>query len=557
MKFIVFATDLLPIAGLPTSGTALRTHGMVEGLRANGHEVVVSVPQNAIDGAKRMPNFGEVMSKLPPSAIGTFRDYERLSFNSFNQANILSDVNPDVIFCGHWPAMILPRKPSQALIVDLAGPHLLERHFQQSPEQHGATLAKLGVMATADYFVVSGNSQRLYFLSFLLRAQLSEPERRLVTIHMPLNPKLPQRNFEGPNSNDYPRFVFGGVFLPWQDPTKGLLAVNSEIKARGSGSLTLIGGKHPNYDIKSGTYETLFEQLSANPHVSTCPMLPLDLFVEKLLQADVAVDLMKWNMERQLAMTIRSTTYLWAGVPVIYNDFADLGMLIRQFDAGWCISPNDNLAMEQVLAEIYSQPERVREKSKNASRLAREIFSWNIAVKPLLDLISSYQTTKSLQTDIVFDFPENSELAISSTASIGQYFTCRMSGLAKVEVRVATHDRKCLNPINLKLYEVDASATMGSSRNSTPQLEALVASATVEAELVHNNEWLSVETTPIKDSQGKSFLLEISSQESDRDHCVCPWAINSSPYPLLGLYYQNRKISHSGLCMRTICYSTE
>jgi hypothetical protein len=109
---------------VPTSGTALRTHGLIEGLRAHGHEVIPFVPEMAYRGLLSTagglvpsPELKEKISRL-----------EQFTFNPSNQHSIVRRFRPDAILSGHWPALCLKTKPSQALVIDLAGPHLLERH---------------------------------------------------------------------------------------------------------------------------------------------------------------------------------------------------------------------------------------------------------------------------------------------------------------------------------------------------------------------------------------------------------------------------------------------
>jgi hypothetical protein len=147
MKFLVFTTDLIPLAGLPTSGTALRTFGLIQGLRAHGHEVVVSVPHSAAEGFKKNTD----VASLSEAVQAEFKALLDLSFDVSNQPGIVSSISPDAVICGHWPAMTLSRKPSQAVILDLAGPHMLERHYQGMPNQAGAVLGILSAMAHADY----------------------------------------------------------------------------------------------------------------------------------------------------------------------------------------------------------------------------------------------------------------------------------------------------------------------------------------------------------------------------------------------------------------------
>ena len=552
MKILVFTTDVIPLKGLPTSGTALRTFGFIQGLRAHGHEVVVSVPKQALQGLKRCFE----TSGLAPSVVDEIRELEANAFSAENQDAVLARVSPDAILCGHWPAMQLSVKPEQPLIIDLAGPHLLERHYQGSPDQMGAALGKLSALSTADYFIVSGPSQRLYFLSFLLRAEVERAEERIITIPMPLNPNLPVR--KGADTARDTRFVFGGVFLPWQDPSHSLTALVKELEDRKRGSLKLIGGKHPNYKIDNGVYEKLFKSLSESSYVNTKPMLPYEQFIDELLHSDVAIDLMRWNLERQLAVTIRTTTYLWAGVPIIYNDFADLAALIKEYDAGWTIDPESDEAFKKVINEIYSKPELVLAKSKNAQRLAHEVFSWDKAVEPLLSLISGKQEYALKETDIVIDFPQSADFPLLSEQSVEQHFLCRVDGLSKIEFRLATHDRENVSPLRLSLYEVkDSSYKKKQSRPADSNRE-LIKEIIIDGTTIKNNEWCTFElTSPLKTSAGKCFVFQVTSEQTELDKSISPWAVRGNPYPLLGMYYGGKYIEQTCLCFKTQCIDSQ
>lgn len=540
MRILVFTTDLPPLPGVATSGTALRTWGLAKGLEAHGHEVIISVPRSAAAGFAR----SAAAASLPAETSARLAELEKLAFDSANQEDILAQVGPDAIVCGHWPAMTLQQKPRQPLIIDLAGPHILERHYQQSENQPGAILAKLNALAAADSFIVSGPSQRLYFLSYLLRAGVLDAADRIVQITMPLDPRLPDFPVRGAAAES-PRFVFGGVFLPWQDPSRPLLNLSAELNERRRGMLKLIGGKHPNYEIDSPLYRELFSELGKNERVTTLPMLPFERFIGELGGSDVALDLMRWNLERQLAVTIRSTTYLWAGVPVIYNNYADLAALIRKYDAGWTIDPDDRQALHGVLDEIYGNPAAVAAKSSNARRLAAEVFSWDRAVEPLLTLLSSGGRTNLRETDISLDYPDNADLNVTTDTPVEQQFVCRVDGLSRVECRMATHERKIETPINLRLFEA-ASPAASTGRK-------LVVEKQVEGSLIRNNEWLALDLDPIADSAGKTFVFRIDSPEKSADKSVAPWAIKSAAYPLTNLTHGGSRLSHGSLCFRTTC----
>jgi len=543
MKVLVFTTDVIPLHGLPTSGTALRTYGFIQGLRANGHQVTVSVPRSALTGM--LKNIDQ--ASLPPAVRNEIESLHPLAFDPTNQSYIVNELQPDLILCGHWPAYAFQTRPAQPVVVDLAGPHLLERHYQGTPNHLGAALSKLGVIASADHFIVSGPSQRRYFLAFAMRAGVTNPEKRMIEIAMPLSPDVPTRDFSGFPSAEYPRFIFGGVFLPWQDPSNALEQISESIAAKGRGKLTLIGGSHPNYKIKEGIYTKLFAALSKNPAVEKLPMLPYDEFQQHLSKSDVAVDLMKWNLERELAMTIRSTTYLWSGLPIIYNDYADLGRLIKRYDAGWTCSPSEPAQLRSIVEEIYRSPEVVRRKSENASRLAREVFAWDRAVQPLLTQLERQDAGAAKETDIVLDFPDRADLIVSDGKPVEQIFFTRVDGLTRIECRMATHGKEVSDPVRFALYEIEGEAP------SSSQNRKLVAEKTAVGRELKNNEWFTLETAPISRSAGKTFALRIESSAAPATASVAPWAVRGRPFPLLTLSHGAQPIDDLSLCLRTTC----
>ena len=78
------ATEVLPRSEPPAREEALRTWGLVQGLRARGHEVEASVPRDA--------------------------------------AGRVHELQPDAVLCGDWRAATFPARITQPLVIDLAGP---------------------------------------------------------------------------------------------------------------------------------------------------------------------------------------------------------------------------------------------------------------------------------------------------------------------------------------------------------------------------------------------------------------------------------------------------
>jgi len=380
LKIHVFATDILPIPGLPASGTALRTHGFVQGFRLLGHEVIVSSPKQAVESA---------MKKFPEQ-LGQHKEQLRwYAFDQTNQTDLILESWPDLIFCGHWPAYMFGRKPPQKVVIDLAGPHLLEHHYQKAGSHGDALHAKLEVLSSADGFIASGKKQLSYFKSFLERSHPMMANRFTIQpmpIDFSMLPDPQQKNNEVV-------FFFGGVFLPWQNPTWSLNRLVEILETHKTGKLVLIGGPHPQYKITSQVYENLFRKLENSHQVERHPLLPIDQAYNLMAQADVALDLMEWNMERELAITIRTTTSLAMGLPPVYNSYADLSESIVQQDCGWTVQGGypdfDDDEFTATILSILEDKKIVLEKSARAKSFASKLFCPKKAAQDVIELVTS------------------------------------------------------------------------------------------------------------------------------------------------------------------------
>lgn len=538
MKFLVFSTDLPPIPGFPTSGTALRTWNLAEGLIDNGHEVVYSCPRDAVNAFLDK----NTQTGFQPHIRERINGLKALSFDASNQSVLIDTHAPDAIICGHWPAWTLGRKPAQPLIIDLAGPHLLERHYQGEKDAEGGVIAKLSAISCADYFIVSGQKQKLYFLSFMLRAKIPQPEQRIAVIPMP----LPENTFLEENTAHFnpnfdcknPSFIFGGVFLPWQDPSWGLSQLVESLERKKSGSLTMIGGPHPHYPIDSELYANLFKSLKENPYTKIFPLMPYDEFQEHMLSCDIALDLMGWNLERELAITIRSCTYLWSGIPVIYNDYSDLSTLIREYDAGWCVAPGDAESFQKIIDEIYSDNSVCLRKREGAIRLSKEQFNRAALTKKIVDLLKHPQVSLSQEADISIEHGDACSIFITHESSVEQKFVSRIDGLSEVKVLFATYGRNEGADVQISLREIDTNKTIHTE--------------VVERKNISDNQWVSIRFEPQHASGGKTYMLTLRSDEQHKEKTISPWTVSFSPYPLKGLFINGKKTGNNALCIKTI-----
>lgn len=369
-RVLVISSDILPYPGLPTVGSGLRAWGLGQGLRSRGHEVVFSMPREAIAGRE---------SLVPPEA-------KDLAWTMGNLEAVVRAAQPDAVVVCNWPVLALLPTDTLGLPValDQHGPHLIEREFQGAGTPAENTHYKLLALRKADFFTCAGHKQLGYFQQWLTRAGWTETERQrhAAAIPVSLSPDLPDRQPDPELS-----FVYGGVFLPWQDPSAALFALVEALEARQRGRLYFYGGRHPFYAVDPGVFEPLAAKLKQSQYVTAPGMVSHDELIERYRRAHVALDVMQRNVERELAFTTRTVEYLWCGLPVIYHDYAELSDYIREYEAGWTVDPADGAALRQVLATVFDNPAEVARRGQNAQRLVRERLTWDQTIEPLDDFI--------------------------------------------------------------------------------------------------------------------------------------------------------------------------
>lgn len=354
--------DILPYPGLPTTGAGLRAWGLAKGLETCGHQVLLAMPQASVKNPQA----------LPPEA-------RALSYRHRALPAFIKQQQPDVVVLQHWLlANFLDASVEMPLVIDFHGPLLLETQFQDNPVLEKLKREKIQALHKADFFTCAGEKQKYYFEPWLMLAGFDLRQNVIAPIPVSLSPELPQHA-----APPEPIFVYGGVFLPWQDPVLGLTTLLECLETRQTGILKFFGGKHPVVVVPTGGFEALQKQLAQSPRVRMQPMIPRDQLLQTYCQASVAIDVMQRNAERELAFTTRTVEYLWCGLPVIYQDYAELSAYIRAYEAGWLVDPADQAAIRNAIEEILTQPELVAARSRNAQRLVREQLTWDKTIAPL------------------------------------------------------------------------------------------------------------------------------------------------------------------------------
>jgi glycosyltransferase involved in cell wall biosynthesis len=363
---LVLSGDVLPFAGLPTSGAGLRAWGIGQGLRAAGLTVRLLMPRHMLDALR---DNGRIDA-------ARHAELRQQTFVSCEAA--LAEHRPDVVVVQHWWLATLFDPGPTPLVIDLHGPMLLEALYQNHELYEQLLNLKVRAFARADFLTCAGHFQRSYFYPWLRLAGHDVTQPALAVVPVSLSPELPEHQAHGETS-----FVYGGLYLPWQNPLVALGTLIERLERRQQGHLHFFGGAHPILKLAAAEVETVERQLAQSARVISHGLVSHADLLAAYRQAHVAFDLMARNPERELAFTTRTVEYLWCGLPVVYNDYAELAGLIDDYAAGWTVDPLDRRAITAVVDQILDEPAEVERRGRNAQRLARERLSWEKAVAPL------------------------------------------------------------------------------------------------------------------------------------------------------------------------------
>jgi glycosyltransferase involved in cell wall biosynthesis len=368
---LFFTVDTIPGSGRNVSGGGLRAWGLGEGLKSKGHEVIYSMPRKIVEGG----NFSK-----------EFIDY---AYQPEHLWKIIRKVVPDVIIFEQWGLATYLEKTNIPVIIDLHGSLIIENYFRKHRGLHYNIAAKIKTLTKADFIICPSQRQKNYFIPWLMLSGFLVGEESIAVVPVSLSPELPQKN-----PSDELTFIFSGGLWPWINPFPALDIVAEQVSKLGNGQLKVFAQKP---DIKKllpkdkfGNGKNFsFAGIKDMDRVKINPFVPHENLLKELSTADVAVDIYQWNRERELAFSTRTIEFLWSGLPVIHADYSEISQYITEYQAGWCLDPNDVESIRKVVSEICDDPFKAREYGKNAQRLVREHFTWERTIDPLNNYVMS------------------------------------------------------------------------------------------------------------------------------------------------------------------------
>lgn len=380
-RILVVTTEPLPVPGGLTTGAGLRAWGLAEGLRSRGFPVTLATP---LEGE-------QAISQAAAPTDDRVRYFRRPELPA-----LIEREQPDIIVIQHWGLVYALPPLDIPLVIDLAGPHLLERLYWGNPDSNHDREEKLTALRRADFIICGGTFQRHYFYPYLAMAGFDVREDSFPVIPFSVSPEPVEGQ---PEPDAEPTFIYGGAFLAWQNPEAPIRWLLEELDRAGRGRLLFYGGSHPSMDASGGKFVKLYQDMQRHLRVEVRGWKPFaDLIQEYAHQGHVALDLMEHNPERELAYTTRTMVYLQCGLPVIYNNYSELSSLITKNECGWCLDPTDEMGFRRLVNDILEDP-TIAQSMRDRARAAARDQSWDRTIDPLATYCAN--PVKRLKTEII------------------------------------------------------------------------------------------------------------------------------------------------------------
>ena len=360
-KVLIVTTELIPSLPYPSAGGGQRAHSLGEGLKSKGHEVAYSLPKEHLAGKEGAPE-----------------QLLELAHDLTDIDDVVARASPDVVLFTTSYLMRFFSGSSLPVVLDLAANIELEAMFTPGSNLDDVLMGRLDQYTKADFFILGSPRQVTWYTPFWMLAGLKLEQEPYTIVPICCSPKLPPIPARQEIS-----FISAGMFYPWQDPFDALQEVLSALDVEQAGELAIFTGKHPTWtDIHSRLIDPK-SRLGDSQRLKIRGLLAFDEIVHEWGKYSCAIDVMKPNLERKLANPMRTTTYLWLGIPVIISDFYWVSELVREYEAGWLVDPSEEGAVHRITLDVLRNPGVLRERSANAQRLVAENLTWDRCVEGL------------------------------------------------------------------------------------------------------------------------------------------------------------------------------
>ncbi len=272
-------------------------------------------------------------------------DYERLPLELPADLGDWLARNPSGrILLGYWElARWLPPEFEQPLVLDYIAPRLLELQFENRKRLGSEATALIELLARCDRVWVGNHRQHDLMLSWMLLAghdcRFDSP--------IDVVPIAGRVSDQSPicSAPDQPLQVFhGGRDWPWRQTRRWL-----DTLARERGPWQLVDCSEPD------------------------DLVGYSQYLDRLANADIAMELGGDNIERRFSQSFRMTDALCCGTPVVCNRFLPLAPLIEAERAGWIVDRPEEVP--ELLRRVAADRDELARRAAAALALARREFT--------------------------------------------------------------------------------------------------------------------------------------------------------------------------------------
>jgi hypothetical protein len=367
----VFAIDWIPAASDITSGGGLRSRQIIEALREAGHRVTFSVPADC----RHLRRVGHDSPAV--------RDIEVHSAR--NQLDVLRKTRPEIVV---WLPPLVRAIPFTGLgdlihVCDLIGlPHIeasLGAHTLEAPIRE--RVARL--CAFADLVLTGSEEQHGYWLAELSRER-SPPPTAIVPYALP---ETLQTNGAAGKPAQLRLHVTGMVYA-WSTSIRLLERVADWVAARDDVTLSLIIGTDPGGATDRSVLRKL-QAVGTKPRVEMPGEISFANAMADYRPGSVALDIYEPNMERRMAVPIRTVNALTHGVPILSTIDGTLMRRLEAEGAGVIAADRPEQPIEQTLDRIAALTAADHGRMSKAARsFAQREYSARASAKTLLGAIA-------------------------------------------------------------------------------------------------------------------------------------------------------------------------
>ena len=370
-RVIVLSNDVVPGCGVPVAAPGLRAHGLAVGLRSLGYSVTVVVPSHILErvwNSTTPPTLPPQTIELPADRVAEYLATQAPATVVFSNSNYVRSLEPN---------------DDLRFVLDHFAPKMLETayKFDHHPAKKLTNLgnAKRKAFQFADGLIINGQKKLPYALGWLM--QTTHDPRTFPTAIV--NMAVPGSDHVGSGGSQV-RMGVAGYLQGWSMPGAWMDHLADHLEANPEQSFDVLLPSHWG-DEKASLVSDRLDRIASLGNVRSHSVMRFHEFQAHLGSLDVVIDLFEHSLEREYAMVTRAVVALACGVPVIHPPFSEVSPFIEEYDAGWLIDAEDGDGFRKLISSITA--EEATQKSKNAQRLHREVFTPETAAEPLKEII--------------------------------------------------------------------------------------------------------------------------------------------------------------------------